>query len=82
MRYPIGVVRIQNNVGSSYNKEMFMEEEVIPEIVNDIEKQEIEDNKNRCDICGGDSGEDDLGPFEYEHKLGCPDDPNMTAGML
>jgi uncharacterized paraquat-inducible protein A len=32
--------------------------------------------EQRCDICGGDTREDEFGQVYYPHKIGCPEDPN------
>ena len=43
----------------------------------EIEDLQSENSKEeKCDICGGDTGEDEFGPFNYPHKIGCPEDPS------
>jgi hypothetical protein len=35
--------------------------------------------KEKCRVCGGDEGEDQFGPFNYDHQSGCPEDLNNLA---
>lgn len=33
-------------------------------------------SKLKCSVCGGCNGDDDFGPWESDHQIGCPMDPN------
>ena len=36
----------------------------------------------KCPICGGEEYEDQFGPVEHDHRIGCPNSPFSEPGML